>query len=122
MADNKLVAILTRSVGAFNDLRSSQPGKAIDLSGARLVGADLRQANLRAADLSGADLCWANLTSADLREAKLTWTDAFWADFSNADLAGAELTGTNFYGVKGLKKADYERVAEAARKSIVFAD
>lgn len=122
MADNKLLATLIRSVEEFNALRVAEPGKAMDLSGGRLVGADLRNANLRAVDLSGADLSWADLRGADLRESKLTWADTFWADFTGADLSDAELTGTNFYGAKGIKKAVYERVAVDTLKSIRFAD
>jgi uncharacterized protein YjbI with pentapeptide repeats len=122
MADNGLVKILLRSVSEFNALRKADPGKAIDLSGARLVGADLSHANLRAADISGSDLTWAILKGVDLREAKLTWCDAYYADFSGADLSGAELTATNFYGAKGLKKADYDRVAQGTRESVAFAD
>ncbi len=122
MADNRLVEMLLRSVSEFNDLRKREPRKAIDLSGARLVGADLSDANLRAVDISGADLTWASLRGADLRESKFTWCDAYYADFTGADLSGAELTATNFYGAKGLKRADYERVAQGTRDSVAFAE
>jgi Pentapeptide repeats (8 copies) len=50
-----------------------------------LVGADLRDANLRNADLSGANLRNADLSGADLR---------------NADLSGAALRGANLIGAK----------------------
>ena len=122
MADNRLVELLLKSVAEFNALRQAQPAKAIDLSGARLVGADLSNANLRAADLSGSDLTWAKLHGADLRDAKFTWCDAYWADFSGADLTGTELTATNFYGAKGLKRADFERTAKTTLESVAFAD
>lgn len=122
MADNHLVEVLMRSVTEFNELRQRNPGKAIDLSGARLVGANLSAANLRSADISGADLTWAILKDVDLRESKLTWCDAFYADLTGADLSGAELTATNFYGAKGLKRTDYDRAAQDARSSITFAD
>ena len=42
-----------------------------------LVGADLREANLREADLYGADLREANLYGADLREADLYGADLY---------------------------------------------
>ena len=122
MADNRLVELLLRSVAEFNALRKAQPTKAIDLTGARLVGADLSGANLRGTDLAGSDLSWAVLKGTDLRESKFTWCDAYYADFSGADLTGAELTATNFYGAKGLKKGDFERVAQGTRESVVFAD
>jgi len=122
MADNRMVEMLLRSVAEFNEFRKADPKKAIDLSGSRLVGADLSNADLRAVDISGTDLSWAILKNADLRDAKFTWCDAYYADFGGADLSGAELTATNFYGAKGLKRADYDRVAQATRESVVFVD
>lgn len=122
MADNHLVEMLMRSVSEFNELREQNPGKAIDLSGARFVGANLSKANLRGVDISGADLTWSILKDADLRDSKLTWCDAFYADLTGADLAGAELTATNFYGAKGVKKTDFDRAAQDTRASVAFAD
>ena len=65
----------------------------MELGGERadLIGADLREANLREADLWGAnlreaDLCRANLRGADLREA-----DLWGANLRGANLRGADL-------------------------------
>ena len=69
--------------------------RRIDLTGARLIRADLRAANLSYADLRAADLTGADLTGADLHA-----TDLRAADLSGADLTGADLSGANLGGAK----------------------
>jgi Pentapeptide repeats (8 copies) len=64
-----------------------------DLRNANLISADLRGADLRGADLGGADLSIANLSKADLRFAKLSR-----AYLKNANLRGANLTGADLRG------------------------
>jgi len=59
-------------------------------------GADLVGANLREADLRGANLRGAYLIAADLREADLRNSDLIGADFRDSDLRGADLTGSVF--------------------------
>ena len=68
-----------------SDLRASSPGPREELSGAMLVGADLRERDLRGADLRGARLVGARLDGLDLALADLT----------GADLRGAALHGTD---------------------------
>ncbi|MCP2728557.1 pentapeptide repeat-containing protein [Symplocastrum sp. BBK-W-15] len=95
-----------------------------DLAGARLAGADLREANLIGAilskadlrhakldgaklviaDLSGADLSYgslrkAKLVGANLQAARLIGADLSWAKLANANLGNAELVGANLTGV-----------------------
>lgn len=86
---------LPRLVGA--NLRGA------DLSGADLRGANLMRADLRGANLYGADLRCANLSLADLRGAILRGADFRRADLSLADLRGAgimhaDLFGASLYG------------------------
>lgn len=75
------------------------PGR-IDLSGAYLLGAYWRGANLNKANLIGANLnaailMWANLSEADLSEADLNGADLFWAHLQGANLQRAHLRGAH---------------------------
>ncbi|MEU1726275.1 pentapeptide repeat-containing protein [Nonomuraea sp. NPDC005692] len=77
----------------------------IDLSYAKLFGADLSDAYLVGADLEGVDLTGAtmfraNLTKAHLLNAKLSYTACRWANFSNAGMVKAVLTNTFLYDAK----------------------
>jgi uncharacterized protein YjbI with pentapeptide repeats len=86
------------------------------LRGAKLVGTDLRNANIGAdpgnqsmgvmratfvgADLSGADLTAANLFKADFSHATLTRARLAGADLRNADLIQADFTGADLTGAR----------------------
>ena len=86
------------------DLSGLDLSKA-NLRGADLTGADLSEANLREAKLARADLYKANLRGADLseaslyeanlREAYLSGANLHWADLFEANLSGASLSGAN---------------------------
>ncbi|KIH99650.1 hypothetical protein LP52_05155 [Streptomonospora alba] len=71
--------------------REHEPGTAQNRAGADLMGAKLREADLRAADLRGALLIAADLRGADLRRA-----DLIGADLRDARIGGADLTGALF--------------------------
>lgn len=75
--------------------RSQNLNKGPDLSGANLVRADLRWANLIKADLTEADLRRASLIKAHLGEADLSGANLTEANLTEADLTGANLTGAN---------------------------
>jgi uncharacterized protein YjbI with pentapeptide repeats len=62
---------------------------------ADLSGAKLMFANLRNADLHGADLRYADLSNADLRDANLNHAHLSGANLSNTDLSGANLKHAN---------------------------
>jgi hypothetical protein len=64
----------------------------------RLLGADLRRANLGKAQLAGADLEGAHLGWSWLRLAQLEGTDLTDANLQEADLAGANLEGAELVG------------------------
>jgi uncharacterized protein YjbI with pentapeptide repeats len=70
----------------------------IDLSFAKLTGANLQAAFLAMADLSNARLEGADLSSADLSGANLSDADLANADLSGANLSGANLSGANLIG------------------------
>ena len=77
----------------------------INLYGAYLVHAylrdvDLTRARLRDAKLIGAILDGADLTGADLRDADLTGADLTGADLRDADLTGAQLDGAKLIGAR----------------------
>jgi hypothetical protein len=101
MANPEHLAKLKEGVEAWNQWRKENRGINVDLSHAKLRGADLRRANLTAADLSGAflggaDLLAANLTAADLSGAFLGWANLTVATLSGADLEAATLIATIF--------------------------
>jgi len=82
----------------------------VNLVGANLKEADLRDANLVEANLCGADLREANLEKtnlpkADLRGVYLRGANLSGATLEDADLLGAYLSGANLRGVN-LDKAD----------------
>ena len=92
-----------------NELKTPQQ---TDLSGALLVRASLRNAdlsrvNLAFADLSGADLTDAIPAGADLSRAVLRG-----ANLSGANLEDADLNGADFAGAQGISGA---RALEKAR-------
>jgi hypothetical protein len=90
MANDEHVALLKKGVAAWNAWRAENLRADVDLS-----GANLREANLREADLRGANLREADLGEADLRWANLSGADLTGADLSGADLTGADLRGAN---------------------------
>ena len=110
MADKDHVSILSRSDGvmAWNRWREDNPGVIPDLTGAKFLRIDLREADLsganlseallRGANLSGADLSGANLSWAMFRGANLSAAILSTANLSRADLSGADLRDSNFWG------------------------
>ena len=68
-------------------------GECVELAGADLHNANLRDANLRGAELAGADLRRANLCDASLVGADLTGANLFSASLVGADLTDANLAG-----------------------------
>ena len=97
------------------DLRWANLMEAIlreaDLMEANLIRANLREANLREAFLYKANLYKANLSGAILREADLRGADLSVANLSGADLIGADLRGANLRGADlGGAKLDWPLV------------
>jgi len=77
----------------------------VDLRNADLLGANLRDADLRNADLCRANLRNANLRGANLRDADLRNADLCRANLRNANLRGANLSNANLRGAN-LRDAD----------------
>ncbi len=70
----------------------------LSLSGAYLIGSDLREAKLTRAYLIGAYLMGAHLAGANLREAYLAGAKLTRANLREANLTGAYLAGANLMG------------------------
>lgn len=118
--DSDQYSVLLQGVKAWNALKTSQPEKGFDLSGAdmkgkNLKGIDISNTNLNGAILKGADLSDADLRGASLDKAVLKSTllyDALLrnaslreADLEEAGLEGADLREANLDGAV-LKQAD----------------
>jgi hypothetical protein len=141
MADPRHLARLRQGVRAWNAWRRRYPkivpdlGRALlielDLRGINLAGAHLERANLRQTMLSRANLTRANLERADLRaaslrRAKLDHANATGAILRHASLAevsveGATLTGCEIYGIaawnlRGRPKDQSNLVIRATRE------
>lgn len=107
MANEAQLALIRQGVEIWNRWREKNPEVEIDLSGANLRRASLRDANLRQADLRKVDLIGADLTQAaflkaNLSEAKLSLTNLSSATFLATNLCKAKLRGaflfrTEFY-------------------------
>ncbi len=141
MANSKHLAVLKKSVDAWNAWREKNPDVIPDLKGAylrrrRLDGINFRQAylfetnlrragleraNLRYAQLGGADLSGANLRRAALRSANLRG-----ANFSRTELRGADFTHATFgltvFGSVDLSRAKGLETATHASPSTVGID
>ncbi len=94
MANKKQLALLKRSVKAWNKWREKHPDAEIDLRKADLSDADLRDADLSSADFRGTRLIRANLTDTDLFGATLSNAHLISAELSEADLRMTDLKGT----------------------------
>ena len=77
------------------EVRGYYIGAGADLSGANLLGADLRRANLAGADLTGADL-----SKADLRRADFTGANLTGANLKDAKILSVKFIDANMEGVK----------------------
>jgi len=93
MADERLLALLLKSVDAWNQWRKGHPSDSPDLVGAVLKGAHLFHADLSGANLSKAILVQANLLQANLSGANLADANLAAAYLCEADLSSAVLTG-----------------------------
>ncbi len=98
------------------DFRSAQLAEA-DLHGANLAKADFERANLRGANLSkarliganlrDANLCAADFSSANLEDASLVGADASDARFQNASLSNTDFSGAKLSGASGLSWSNF---------------
>jgi uncharacterized protein YjbI with pentapeptide repeats len=111
MANPEHLAILKQGVKVWNRWRLDNPEILPDLRFARLLGADLYEANLgqvklNFANLNRAKLCRANLDSAlcsaaSFHDASLTWSslhncNLHRATLTHANLASSDATGADF--------------------------
>ncbi len=118
--DDEHYRMLQKGVKAWNSMKSGQPEKPFDLSGAdmrgkNLKGVDFSMMNLKGAILSGADLSNADLRGASLDKAVLKKTLLYDAllrsaslretDLEEAGLEGADMREGNLDGAV-LKQAD----------------
>ncbi|MFN4786761.1 MAG: pentapeptide repeat-containing protein, partial [Pseudanabaena sp.] len=66
-----------------------------DLSGLKLIGANLNKANLQGANLRSVDLRGSNLQEAVLIQSDLSYADLRLTNFAKANLQGANLSNTH---------------------------
>ena len=99
-----------KELNAKNLLMPSSRMCYVDLSYARLEGANLAGAHLGRADLTFARLGRANLTGAHLERANLTYMHLEGADLIGAHLEKANLAGAHLQGVN-LKNVGFDQIA-----------
>ena len=95
MSNPEHLKLLEKGVKTWNKWREDNPDIQPDLSGAKLEGYNLYQANLTGSDLIRADLNEANLREADLRRANLSGALLIRTNFNRANLLGAKLNHAN---------------------------
>jgi len=105
VANEEQLAILKNGVAEWNEWRSTNPTRVVDLSGAILVSADLHGADLHGADLTNvsfvhADLSDANLTGVDFSDANLNAANFHGANLVRANFTDASLKHANFTGAR----------------------
>jgi uncharacterized protein YjbI with pentapeptide repeats len=110
MANPDHLSRLLNGVRDWNDWKTENWKVRVDLSRARLVDANLEDADLHGANLVGVDatrarMAGANLGSADLREANLAEADLTDAKLWQANLRGARMEMANLVRAE-LKDAD----------------
>jgi hypothetical protein len=103
MFDQKHLGMLqrcleTKDLSRWNQWRKEHPETTVQLAGANLEGAALKEADLMGADLRGANLQGADLQGANLRKANLKGALLFRADLRKADLQAAILWGADLNG------------------------
>jgi uncharacterized protein YjbI with pentapeptide repeats len=107
MADQRLLEILKRGSGAWNEWAKKNQrrhadeglvGWGVDLNGADLRHLDLMDANLKGADLRNAELSGACLLRADLREVDLRDSNLNSANLNSAKLMSGDLDGAKLCG------------------------
>jgi hypothetical protein len=108
VANPEHLEVLGQGVDIWNTWRMKAPSivpdfteedlSGLDLVGANLSGAQLLRADLRLANLSDANLCGANLYSARLRDANLSGADLSGAYLYRAHLVEANLSDANLRG------------------------
>ncbi|MBW4623644.1 MAG: pentapeptide repeat-containing protein [Cyanosarcina radialis HA8281-LM2] len=135
MADREQLALLRQGVKIWNQWKTENAQKDIELSGAQLrdaslssvnlSGANLSDANLIGADLTGADLIFADLSHASLSDANLNSANLIVANLIGADLISANLSGANLSGAN-LRDANLSGAslgnANVSDTDLIFAD
>jgi hypothetical protein len=89
-----------RNLSNFNDIEALHSHIDFDPPPLDLRGADLSEANLREAQLEGATLFFVNLQGTDLRGAKLGGVNLQGANLRSAALNGADLRGAALNGAQ----------------------
>jgi uncharacterized protein YjbI with pentapeptide repeats len=95
VADREQLTLLLKGVKVWNQWRSENFWKKMNLSRLNLSGADLSSADLSGANLNDADLSGASLSGADLSGASLSGADLSGASLRVAFLSGADLSDAN---------------------------
>lgn len=96
MADQEQLELLKQGKEVWNNWRRAHPQVGLDFMDAILEYYDLNGVDLSGARLINADLIEADLTNTDLSHAVLVNANLIGADLSRADLSHALLISTNF--------------------------
>jgi len=113
MANPEHLAKLREGPGAWNRWREEHADVVLELSHAKLPGANLGMANLRGADLRRSFLGGGNFMAANFVGADLSGANFIRADFQLANLGGANFIGAD------LRKANLDK---ATLLNTIFGD
>lgn len=112
-SDRLTELLIGQRIEEFNKLRKDMPLylRKLNLSGKRLVGANLHEADLTEtklinAKLNNADLTGERLVASDLTRAELRSADLIGANFSRANLTGVDLRGADLRGMIDFSRAN----------------
>lgn len=93
MANAEQVALLLRGAEVWNRWRVDNPEAEIDLSGAKLDGAELSSMDLHGADFSNASAKGAAFANSNLRKVSFVFADLDRTVFLFSDLRGVDMRG-----------------------------
>jgi uncharacterized protein YjbI with pentapeptide repeats len=128
MADENIVAIVKRSIEAWNQWRVQSLEIKPDLSFADLTDTDLGGADFRGVDFSNAELNGANLINSDLSYANLNQAELVYTNFSSASLQDTDFTNatmlrsifadTDLSQARGLDSVEHDGPSEISTSTL----
>lgn len=103
------IKILGELVSAEN-MSLEEKRVELDMRGLDLRYLNLSGAKLQGADFSGADLQWVVFEGAELQRANFSWANLQWAKFRGANLEIIDLTRANLENVRDITHEEFDKI------------